>query len=73
MSCLPVRHCDELLPVPPRLLCLLQKNGLIDLQQLEDAMRPDTALVSVIAVNNEIGVVQPLAEIGKLCRQKKVG
>ncbi|GAB4813750.1 hypothetical protein N2152v2_000796 [Parachlorella kessleri] len=50
----------------------VQKNGLIDLQQLEDAIRPDTALVSVIAVNNEIGVVQPLAEIGKLCRQNKV-
>ncbi|NBO17938.1 MAG: IscS subfamily cysteine desulfurase [Proteobacteria bacterium] len=48
----------------------VQKNGLIDLQQLRAAMRDDTLLVSVMAVNNEIGVIQPLAEIGKLCREK---
>ena len=36
----------------------VQQNGLIDLQQLEDAMRPDTAIVSVMMVNNEIGVQQ---------------
>ncbi len=45
----------------------------MDLQQLADAIRPDTALVSVMAVNNEIGVVQPLADIGKICRDNKVG
>ena len=39
---------------------------------LEAAIRPDTALVSIMAVNNEIGVIQPLEEIGKLCRSKKV-
>lgn len=50
----------------------VQANGLIDLEQLEKAIRPDTAIVSVMAVNNEIGVIQPLAEIGKLCRSKKV-
>ncbi|KAI7844863.1 hypothetical protein COHA_001516 [Chlorella ohadii] len=50
----------------------VQKNGLIDLQQLADAIRPETSLVSVMAVNNEIGVVQPLADIGALCREKKV-
>ncbi|KAL4446380.1 hypothetical protein ABPG77_003187 [Micractinium sp. CCAP 211/92] len=50
----------------------VQKNGLVDLGQLAEAIRPDTSLVSVMAVNNEIGVVQPLAEIGKLCREKKV-
>lgn len=50
----------------------VQKNGLVDLEQLKDSIRPDTALVSVMAVNNEIGVVQPLAEIGKICREAKV-
>lgn len=47
-------------------------NGLIDLQQLEDAIRPDTSVVSIMAVNNEIGVIQPLKEIGALCRKNKV-
>jgi len=46
--------------------------GLIDMKELEAAIRPDTALVSIMAVNNEIGVIQPLEEIGKLCRSKKV-
>jgi cysteine desulfurase len=50
----------------------VQKNGLIDLAQLETAFRPDTILVSVMAANNEIGVLQPLAEIGKLCRDRNV-
>ncbi|EFN51460.1 hypothetical protein CHLNCDRAFT_56390 [Chlorella variabilis] len=50
----------------------VEKNGLINLGQLADAIRPETSLVSVMAVNNEIGVVQPLMEIGKLCRQNKV-
>jgi cysteine desulfurase len=47
-------------------------NGLIDLEQFEAAIRPDTSLVSVMMVNNEIGVVQPIQEIGKICRSKKV-
>lgn len=50
----------------------VQENGLIDLDQLRDAMTDKTLLVSVMAVNNEIGVIQPLAEIGKLCREKGV-
>lgn len=50
----------------------VQNNGLVDMAQLEAAIRPDTALVSIMAVNNEIGVIQPLEEIGKLCRSKKV-
>lgn len=50
----------------------VQQNGLIDMAQLEAAIRPETALVSIMAVNNEIGVIQPMAEIGKLCRSKKV-
>eukprot|EP00088_Acartia_fossae_P013474 TRINITY_DN1707_c0_g1_i1.p1 TRINITY_DN1707_c0_g1~~TRINITY_DN1707_c0_g1_i1.p1 ORF type:complete len:451 (-),score=99.17 TRINITY_DN1707_c0_g1_i1:252-1571(-) len=50
----------------------VQTNGLIDLEQLESSIRPDTSLVSVMMVNNEIGVVQPIQEIGKICRSKKV-
>ncbi|KAK0614232.1 pyridoxal phosphate-dependent transferase [Immersiella caudata] len=50
----------------------VQHNGLIDLDKLREAIRPETALVSIMAVNNEIGVIQPLDEIGKLCREKKV-
>ena len=50
----------------------VDKHGLIDLHQLEAAIRDDTAIVSVMAVNNEIGIVQPLQEIGKICRQHKV-
>jgi cysteine desulfurase len=50
----------------------VQKDGLIDLEQLEKALRPETILVSVMAANNEIGVLQPLAEIGKICREKEI-
>lgn len=50
----------------------VQSNGLVDLKALEDAMRPDTALVSIMTVNNEIGVVQPMKEIGQLCRSRKI-
>jgi cysteine desulfurase len=46
----------------------VQSDGLIDLDQLDKAFRPDTILVSVMAANNEIGVLQPLAAIGELCR-----
>ena len=49
----------------------VQQNGLIDLKELEAAIRKDTALVSIMTVNNEIGVIQPMEEIGKLCRAKK--
>jgi cysteine desulfurase len=50
----------------------VRKNGLIDLDQLREAITGDTLMVSVMAVNNEIGVIQPLAELGRLCREKKV-
>jgi len=50
----------------------VQSNGLLDLAVLEAAMRPDTILVSVMAVNNEIGVVQDIDAIGRLCRSKGV-
>lgn len=44
----------------------VQTNGIIDLEQLKEALRPDTVLVSIMGVNNEIGVIQPLKEIGKV-------
>ncbi len=49
-----------------------ESNGLIDLAKLEAAMRDDTILVSIMHVNNEIGVVQDVAAIGELCRSRKV-
>ncbi len=49
----------------------VQKNGLIDLDQLRAAITDKTVVVSIMAVNNEIGVIQPLEEIGKICREKK--
>ncbi len=50
----------------------VEKDGLIDLNQLEKALRPDTILVSVMAANNEIGVLQPIAEIGEICHQREI-
>ncbi len=50
----------------------VQPNGLVSLKALEQAFRPDTILVSVMAANNEIGVLQPLAEIGARCRDRQV-
>ncbi|XP_020578929.1 cysteine desulfurase, mitochondrial-like, partial [Phalaenopsis equestris] len=50
----------------------VRPDGLINLDQLASAIRPDTGLVSVMAVNNEIGVVQPLEEIGRICKEKGV-
>ncbi|CFR06805.1 cysteine desulfurase [Yersinia massiliensis] len=49
-----------------------QPNGIIDLKQLEAAMREDTILVSIMHVNNEIGVVQDIAEIGEMCRSRGI-
>ena len=46
--------------------------GLLDPSQVANAIRPDTILVSVMAANNEIGVLQPLEEIGKICRERSV-
>ena len=53
-------------------LPVLPRTGLVDLQMLKDAIRPETSLVSIMTVNNEIGVIQPIAEIGKICREHKV-
>lgn len=69
-----VLHCFELLekegfevtylPVSP--------DGYVTAKQVADAIREDTALVSVMYANNEIGTIQPIAEIGKICREKGV-
>ena len=50
----------------------VQNNGIIDLNQLESAITDKTALVSIMAINNEIGVIQPLKQIGEICRKKGV-
>jgi cysteine desulfurase len=50
----------------------IDRDGLIDLDELEKSIRPDTILVSVMAANNEIGVLQPIAEIGAICRKHEV-
>ena len=49
-----------------------EANGLIDLNKLNDAMRDDTILVSIMHVNNEIGVIQDINEIGEMCRARKI-
>ncbi|MBI2960920.1 MAG: IscS subfamily cysteine desulfurase, partial [Betaproteobacteria bacterium] len=49
-----------------------EPNGLIDLEKFKAALRPDTILVSVMYVNNEIGVIQPIAEIGEICRSRGI-
>jgi len=49
-----------------------QSTGLVDLEELESVLRPDTSLVSIMAVNNEIGTLQPLKEIGEMCRSRKI-
>jgi len=50
----------------------VEENGLVDLKKFEAALRPDTILASIMMVNNEIGVIQPIAGIGELCRARGV-
>jgi cysteine desulfurase len=50
----------------------VSKTGLVDLDQLADSIRPDTKLVSIMTANNETGVVQPMAEISRICRERGV-
>lgn len=50
----------------------VQENGLLDLDVLKAAIRPDTILISVMYVNNEIGVIQDIPTIGELCREKGI-
>ena len=49
-----------------------QPNGLVSIEQIANAMRDDTLLVSIMHVNNEIGVIQDVAAIGELCRARKI-
>src|SRR5213082_3303955 len=50
----------------------ISNDGIVDLDQLAKSIRPETRLVSIMAANNETGVVQPLKEISKICRQRGV-
>ncbi|HVO88636.1 MAG TPA: IscS subfamily cysteine desulfurase [Casimicrobiaceae bacterium] len=50
----------------------VKENGLLDLEQFEATLRPDTILVSVMYVNNEIGVIQDIPAIGEMCRARKI-
>jgi cysteine desulfurase len=50
----------------------VEEDGLLDLAKLKAAMRPDTILVSVMFVNNEIGVIQDIAAIGAMCRERSI-
>ena len=50
----------------------VQENGLIDLEELKAAIRDDTILISIMWVNNEIGVVQDIPAIGAICRERKI-
>ena len=50
----------------------VQENGLMDIEAFKAALRPDTVLVSILFVNNEIGVIQDVAQIGEICRSKGI-
>ncbi len=50
----------------------VHENGVVSAQEVKAALRPDTALVTVMFANNEIGTIQPIAEIGAVCREHKV-
>src|SRR5260370_18928467 len=50
----------------------VDREGIVALETLEAAIRPETTLVSIMAANNEIGAVQPVAELGALCRARGV-
>jgi cysteine desulfurase len=49
-----------------------EPNGLVDLEKFKAALRPDTILASVMFVNNEIGVIQPIPELGEICRERGI-
>jgi cysteine desulfurase len=50
----------------------VSKNGMVDLDQLADSIRSDTKLVSIMTANNETGVIQPMREISRICRERSV-
>ena len=45
----------------------VHENGIVNAQQVKDALRPETCLVTIMYANNEIGTIQPIAEIGEVC------
>ena len=51
---------------------MLMKKDLVDLEELKKAITDKTILVSIMFANNEIGTIQPIKEIGAICREKKV-
>jgi cysteine desulfurase len=66
----PLRHLERM---GARVTVLPPKgDGLVDLDRLREAILPETLLVSVMYANNEIGVIQPIEEIGKICRERRV-
>ena len=68
-----INSCRDLEQEGFRVTFLPVKNdGLIDITTLKEAICEDTVLISVMAINNEIGTIQPLAEIGKLCKEKNI-
>src|SRR4029450_7785718 len=48
----------------------VSRDGVLDVDQLADAIRPETRLVSIMTANNETGVVQPMREISRICRER---
>ena len=50
----------------------VHENGIVDVNELEDAIRDDTCLVTIMTANNEIGTIQPIKEIGEICKSKNV-
>src|SRR4029077_12827139 len=50
----------------------VSETGMVDLDQLADSIRPDTKLVSIMTANNETGVIQPMREISRICRERGV-
>jgi cysteine desulfurase len=50
----------------------VEENGLVDIEKFKAAIRPDTIIASIMMVNNEIGVIQPVVEIGEICREKGI-
>ncbi len=50
----------------------VEENGIVDVEKFKAAIRPDTILASIMMVNNEIGVIQPIAELGEICRARGV-
>ena len=66
-----VKRCEELYGCEITYLPV-NENGIVKIEDVENAIREDTALVTIMYANNEIGTIQPIAEIGKLCHEKGI-